>query len=373
MMVAVAMMTAMSVQAQKIEVVDADGHGIPLVSVLTEDGNLIGTTDLNGVLADVKGAAKVAVTHVAYKPQLVTLADLPSHQGEGQGWGPVRRITMEDVGYGLKEIVVKPKPYIYVEVFYRVYVYRGDSLCYFLSGIMPNAYNIKKKKMEHGSYYQARTEHCNKMGAASTWFVRSEHFGAGIGRTKGLAYMEKQMKDKYFMTATVDNPTHTTYRNPEGIVGQLVRTGGQMRMTLDAAKGQMYANKAKGETSLLKWRQEKGYEYQFTFILNDRPATEETLGSSKNQEQDQAVENFLMESNHWEYNDKKSHVKFFIENYATDHYYMDKQEWKDKKKSMKQDYSNKMTLDQLDAYATSHNIPALSSAARQAIGKLKQW
>ena len=123
----------------------------------------------------------------------------------------------------------------------------------------------------------------------------------------------------------------------------------------------MYANKAKGETKLLKKRQEMGYEYQFTMILNN------------NQEEDRAVENFLMESNHWEYNDKKSHVKFFVENYATDHCYMDKQEWKNKKKSMKQDYSPKMTLDQLDAYATAHNIPALSPAARQAIGKLKQW
>lgn len=50
------------------------------------------------------------------------------------------RITIEDVGYDLAEIVVKPKPYIFVEVFYRVYVYRDDSPCYFLSGIMPNAY-----------------------------------------------------------------------------------------------------------------------------------------------------------------------------------------------------------------------------------------
>ena len=58
---------------------------------------------------------------------------------------------------------------------------------------------------------------------------------------------------------------------------------------------------------------------------------------------------------------------------TTDHYYMDKEEWKAKKKSMKEDYSNKMTLDQLDSYATSHKIPALSPAARQAVGKLKQW
>ena len=349
-MVAVAMMTAISAQAQKIEVVGADGHGIPLASVLTEDGNLIGTTDLNGVLADVKGAAKVAVTHVAYKPQLVTVADLQ----EG-------RITMEDVGYDLAEIVVKPKPYIFVEVFYRVYVYRDDSLCYFLSGIMPNAYDIQKKKMERGSYYQAVAEHCNKMGAASTWFVRAQHYGAGKGVTKGMSYVNEQLKEKYFVTATVDDSTHTTYSNPEDVIGQLVRTGGQMRMTIDAGKAQMYANKAKGETKILEKREEMGYEYQFTMILND------------NEEEDHAVENFLMESNHWEYNDKKGHVKFFVENYATNHYYMDKQEWKDKKKAMKEDYSNKMTLDQLDAYATSHNLPTLSTAARQAIGKLKQW
>lgn len=41
MMVAVAMMAAMSVQAQKIEVLDADGNGIPLVSVMTEEGCLL--------------------------------------------------------------------------------------------------------------------------------------------------------------------------------------------------------------------------------------------------------------------------------------------------------------------------------------------
>ena len=90
MIVAVAMMTAMSAQAQKIQVVDDDGNGIPLVSVLTENGIFIGTTDLNGVLADVKGAGKVALTHVAFKPQLVTVADLPSSDGG-------RKVTMESV------------------------------------------------------------------------------------------------------------------------------------------------------------------------------------------------------------------------------------------------------------------------------------
>ena len=81
-----------SAQAQKIQIVDNDGNAIPLVSVMTENGNYIGTTDFDGVLNDVKGAAKVALTHVAYKPQLVTVASLQNG-----------RVTMEDLDYGLDE------------------------------------------------------------------------------------------------------------------------------------------------------------------------------------------------------------------------------------------------------------------------------
>ena len=75
-MVFVAIMVSISAQAQKIQVVDADGNAIPLVSVLTEDGVLIGTTDISGTLTDVKGATKVVLTHVAYKTQLVSVASL---------------------------------------------------------------------------------------------------------------------------------------------------------------------------------------------------------------------------------------------------------------------------------------------------------
>ena len=137
-MIAAVMMTVVNVSAQRLQVVDSDGQGIPLASVLTEDGIFIATTDLNGVVDDVKGAARVTVTHVAFKPQQVSIASLTNG-----------RVTMEDIDYNLAEIVVTPKQYIYVEDFYRVYVYRNDSLCYFLSGIMPNAYDLQKKKLEH--------------------------------------------------------------------------------------------------------------------------------------------------------------------------------------------------------------------------------
>jgi len=42
-------------------------------------------------------------------------------------------------------------------------------------------------------------------------------------------------------------------------------------------------------------------------------------------------------------------------------------------RELRLDYAVRMMNDQLDSYATSHKIPALSPAARQAVGKLKQW
>ena len=67
-MIAAVMMTVVNISAQRLQVVDSDGQGIPLASVLTEDGIFIATTDLNGVVEDVKGAARVTVTHVASSP-----------------------------------------------------------------------------------------------------------------------------------------------------------------------------------------------------------------------------------------------------------------------------------------------------------------
>ena len=134
---AISLLIAINARAQKITVVDSDGNGIHLVTILTEDGNMIGVTDLSGTLLDVKGAKKVVLTHVAYKSKLVDVSALQNG-----------RVTMEDLDYNLAEIVVKPKPLIYVETFYRVYAFANDSLRYYLAGIMPNAYDKEKKKVK---------------------------------------------------------------------------------------------------------------------------------------------------------------------------------------------------------------------------------
>lgn len=348
-MAVAAMMATIGAEAQRIEVVDDDGHGIPLVSVLTEDGNLIGTTDLKGVLADVKGASKVAITHVAYKPQLVTVASLTDG-----------RVMMEDLNYGLQEIVVKPKPYIYVQTYYRFYAFINDSLRYYQAGIMPNAYDPQKKKNQMGSHFNSMGDFYPSFGPGVTWGSRVLSFSAGKVHRSSASFMKPDGEGTltYFTTLTDEGNGRYRVDNPEETLGYIVIENGQMRTTLDGAKAQMYRNKRLGQDKALKKRQEIDYTYQYSDIFQI-----DEDGNSN-------VEDFVMDTNHWEWNKKKGRYKMIIEAYATDRGYMDKEEWKAKKKELKQQYKSRMTLDQLEDYATTHNIPALEPTIRRAIEAL---
>ena len=348
-MVAVCL-TALSAKAQKIEVVDSDGNGIHLVTVLTEDGNMIGTTSLEGVIADVKGAKKIVLTHVAFKPQTVDVASLKDG-----------RVVMEDLDFSLAEIVVTPKPLLYVETYYRVYAYANDSLRYYLAGIMPNGYNKEKKKAKYGSYMESYGEFSISRGAAITWGARAQEFKAGKIHKSGAIDILKggESRERYFVTLSDEGKGRQRVSNPEGTVGFIETEKNEVHMTLDAGKMQMYRNKALGQDRLLKAREKREYDYEFNEIF--------TLDEEGNS----TVADLVMSSDHWEWNGSKGHMKFIIETYAAGHAYMDEKEFKEKKKELKKKYVSVMKLDDLEAYAISHGIPALAPSLRRAIEKLK--
>ena len=351
LLITVLVTAAMSAKAQRIEVVDSDGNGIHLVSVLTEDGNMIGTTSLSGVIADVKGAKNIILTHVAYKPQQVDVTSLKDG-----------RVTMEDIDYGLAEVVVKPKPLIYVETYYRAYAFANDSLRYYCAGILPNAYDPQKKKVKTGSYYNSYGDFSLNLNVLTTWGARIQHFHAGKiykSTAKGLQPGGEQSK-KYFTTLTNEGNGRQRVSNPEGTVGYIENDNTQTRMTLDAAKMQMYRNKVLGQDRTLKLREDKEYNYQFTEVFNH-----DEDGSDKSTD-------LVMYSNHWEWNGSKGRMKFIIETYAIDCSYMDSKEFKAKKDELKKKYVAPMTLEQLELYATSHSIPALPPSVRKAINRLKK-
>lgn len=344
-----ALFVAACTYAQQIKVVDDEGMGIPLVSVMTEDGILIGTTDLEGVLDNVRGAKKVELTHVAYKPQLASVSAGTT-------------ITMEELDYSLEEVVVKPKPYIYVETYYRAYGFINDSLRYYTAGILPNAYDIQKKKVETGSNLNSCGEFYPSFGVSLTWGSRARVNGVGKAHTPTYKEMlpDGKLAKKYYLTLTDEGNGRQRISNEEGTLGYIVKDDGQISTTLDAGKTQMYANKVDGQERLLKRREEKNYEYQYTDIFK----IDEDGNSS--------ITDFVMYTNHWQWDGGKGRDKLIIETYATGRGYMDKDEWKAKKKELKKEYEYMMSLDELEQYATSHNIPALSPTMRAAIEGLKK-
>ena len=350
MMVAAAIMVALSAQAQKIQVVDDDGNGIPLVSVLTEDGLFIGATDLNGVLADVKGASKVTLTHVAFKPQLVNVASLQDG-----------RITMEDIDYGLDEVVVKPKPYFYTEYYFRAFSYIDDSLRVYTAGIIPVAHEIRNK-------YKGITHSVWTFGGAANkalaWNTmdladRAEQGAKGnASPIEKAIYESERFKDYYKTSVEPDGENRWIVRNPEEVLGHIIHDDGLSITTLDGGRSQIYANKVNGEEKMAKRREETDYTYQYTevFKLNEE-------GKVQN-------DGFVMELDHWEYNAKKGRRITILYLYATEKSYMDEAEFKARRKELNKGHAGDMSLDELAKYAQEHNIPALAPQQLDAIKAL---
>lgn len=358
---AAAMMTVISAQAQKIKVVDTDGNGIPLVNVLTEDGIMIGTTNLNGEFDDVKGATKVAVTHVAYKPQLVTVADLPSFGGTEGG----RQITMEDVGYDLAEIEVKPKQYFYVEYYFRAFSYIDDSLRVYTAGILPVSYDIQDK-------YKSKVRGSWGFGGAAnkalTWNTQDLHYNVEQGvKTIGSPIetdlrKDKRYEERYKTSVEPDGTNRWVVRNPEGVMGQIIHDDGLSITTLDGGRMQIYAGKISGnknDQKMAQRREDLNYTYQYTEVFK--------------LDEDGAVQRdgFVMYQDHWEHDSGKGKKIRIICLYTADKGYMDEVEVKARGKEISKPYYGDMTLDELAAYERAHNIPALAPEQQKAIQMLK--
>ena len=356
MVLVLLLMATISAEAQKIEVVNAEGHAIPLVSVLTQDGTLIGTTNMNGELADVKGHAKVALTHVAYKPQLVTIGQTSN------------RFTMEDMDYGLAEVVVKPKPYVYKEYYYRAFRYIGDSLRAYSVGVIPAIYNIKKNYKGKTRAIWSYNTKANKavswhgvhiLNKVENWVKRSSV------KMPEIWLKEKEAQEKYKASLVADGPNFWRVELPtKEAVGQIVHTNGQSLTTLDGARMQMYSNEVHGETKMLNKRQKRDYAYQYASVFKlPNEADGDIPGLFRH----------TMTMHHWEYDSDKGRTIDIIYIYSTDNGYTDETQFKARSKELNKDGEGVyMSFESLKAYADRHNIPALDPAQLQAIEALKK-
>ena len=354
-LLAVALMTAVALNAQTIKVVDSEGQPLPLVTILNEDGIMIGTTDMNGVSDDLQGLKKVVLTHVAFKSQMVDVASLQDGL-----------VTMEDAGFGLEEIVVKPRPLIYVEYYYRAFRYIGDSLRAYGAGIMPVAYDTRKN-------YKLKTRSMSSNGTfankATIWH------SAEIGyKTKAIAkhvirpmtekwVMKEKVHEVYGLTVAKDGDNRWRVENPKGKVGQIVHDGGRTYTTLDAARMQRYQDEKQGNEKLMKKREKKDYAYQYADIYRLPGEDDDDLPDLARLE---------MAMHHWELNSDKGRQRDIYYVYVVTHNYSTEADFKARSKELNHGRASNMTLEELQTYEREHNIPALGAAQLRAIQALKK-
>lgn len=348
------LLAAISARAQRIEVVDSEGHGIPYASVLTAEAEYIGTTDLDGVLADAKGAKAVTVTHVAFKSKDVTLN------------GKDIRVTLEDADFSLPEITVQPKPLVYVQTYYRLYVHsEKDGIVCYRAGLTDNAYDPQKKKVS------ASTNHVTK---AKKGIIRigMKMFGSYLDALSHISV--DKMEDRLVklgkeigLTITNVAPDKKRISDNWGTIGYITddKGAGLRRFSYDTQQIIMHVLKARGKDKILA-KAEKMYskrqnqtDANYTIYLID-------------DEGNYAPEDFVMRQSLQSFDEVKDgetdHCVYGFQVFTIERAYVTKEELK----QLKKDNKMKISLTNIQQFEQQHSIPPLHPSVQKAIDGLKE-
>ena len=346
-MAAVAMMTAMSVNAQKLEIVDKDGNAVPYASVMTADATLIGVTGMDGTIADIGGAKTVVISHVAYQPKTVAVGT------EGL------KVTLEDADFNLPEITVTKKDYTYLQVYYRVVIVSKDGVLYYRSGINDNFLNEKNGKQESSKQHITMA----KSGTMKMFFnlligdkidakaqIHPDPLEVSMPEKlgkQGLRFVDASEGKKNI----VDN---------YGTVGSVIDRDGQRRFTYDAFQLGLHRLEAEGKTKKLEKRLQQNAKMGNRVNSSYRAYAIDESGHYR-------PEDYLMEQNMLTFDDEKNgHVLIIMDFFATDRAYLSKEQVK----QTKHDNKVKLSYDYLQQFERQHNIPALAPEVLARMQKL---
>jgi hypothetical protein len=345
-------MMAATATAQKMQTVDKAGQPVPYASILNENGDIVGTTDINGVIKDVKGAKTVSITHVAYQPKQVTVTD-----------GAV--ITLDDGEFGLPEVTVTKKPLVYAQTYYRIlYICDREEtpIYYYRTGVIDNSFNRKEKEssMDEDHYSVA-----NK-GLFKT--VLNVFLGGYIKRIAGLKMnkVEDRMKKKYpelNIAFTPDGPAKHVITDKYGQVGIVTdnHDKGERRYSYEAHElfkhhiNEVGSDKKKTKVEKREEREKNREEQSFIVYRIDEDGN-------------YTPEDFVMQQLLDSYDDIKynGHTTIFMQIFTTDRAYVTKDELKERKKANKM----KMTFQNMKDFERTHNIPPLPEALQKRIEEL---
>ena len=347
-----ACLIAIGAKAQKIEVVDTDGNGIPYASILTPDADYIGVTNLEGILSDAKGAKDITVSHVAFKTKRVKLD------------GKDVRITLEEADFSLEEITVEPKPFIYVQTYYRLYIHNEeDGIIYYRAGLTDNCYDPKKKVVT------AKTSHISKAKMAIIKAIVGMLGSAldELSQIKAEKVEDRILKKGKIMGMTITDvaPGKKRIDDKWGTLGYITddKDSGLRRFSYDFHKLFMHYMEAKGmdkELAKKKKRDEK---------KKNRTETDYSVYQI-DENGNYGPEDFVMMEDLTNYDveedGKTVHSINGMQVYTIERAYVTKEELKLRKKQNKM----KMTLQNIKQFEQQHNIPPLPASVQKAIDGL---
>ena len=349
-MVVAAIMATMSAQAQQLKTVDKDGQPVPYASIANEDGNFIGTTNLDGIIADVKGAEVVSITHVAYQPKKVRV-----------GQGGV--VTLDDADFDLPEITVTKKPLVYVQTYYRMLYVDDDPdmpICYYRTGVLNNSYDRKTMKP---NVDEDHLSVCN-MGLFKT--MLNTVLNPVVKRLTGLktGKVEDRMKRNYKevgLTFTPNGPGKQIITDKFGTVGTVTDNESERRYSYDLHKLGNHMVQVTGsdkkKAKVEKRNEQKKNREDHDFIVY-----------RFDEQGNYAPEDYVMSQNATSYESGKYgyHVNILLQVFVTDRAYVTKDELKQIKKENKM----KMTYKNLSEFERVHKIPALSETFQKRIKEI---
>lgn len=347
------LVSALLMQAQRLQVIDSDGNPIAYVCVTNERGALVGSTDTEGWLEDAKGNAVLNLSHIAFEDMTIRLADVVNG-----------RVVMKDVDFNLPDIEVKPKELAYVQTYYRLIYFDDDGPIYYRGGVIDNAYEFAKEKT------QSKTRSLSRGENGLIRFLISTLVGRYIDRlgqiqkestyqrllryqTEGKLSIAEDVAGRQIVSDTV---SVLGYIDTDTIARQRT-TSFNMWAYNDHVKATKEAAKAAAKGKQPKEKKDKS----MTEDLYYEVYRIDSEGRSR-------IDDFVMRQLQVIGQRESNGNQFMIllQAYTTDRDYVDKKEYKQLRKDNKVD----MEIRELKQFEQAHNIPALAPNVQMQIDKL---
>lgn len=320
--------------AQKIQVLDGKNNPVAFAGIRSEDGSILGYTDIDGFLPDIQNQSVIYISHLAFSPTKVEL----DHVQNGI-------IRLKESVIALKEVDIKsPKvDYIHIRCFYRVCLSVAAEIKFFDMGIADYFIDTKKKTEE-------------------------THLLTNVNYSKLVYYdaLESSIPPELGTTSTLEHlraDSSYAFSKENHHRQDILKLGNLVGRIVDEPENHLYR---------LELDREKIDSVNYkSYSKNGHMASRNLFSNTvclfrRNAEQDYtSMIDFISETNRWTQHShtEKGQIDFVLDGYAIEKDYLTKKEMKKKKREK----INEMTYQQLQQFRAAHQIPDMDEKLKKNI------